>query len=1344
MRNWRLTSVAPYNLGLLFAQVLRDYHGNSTLPGISNAWEQNLRAFLSAATPSGHQAAVEPQVAEPQEAVLVAEAPAETPKRAPKTPRLAALDLLRSINHALSSVDLPLSRFAEGPWAPGQHAMLTIACDEGPDNCAAMWWLTHHRRLRVVWMRDPPHREHNDVTLAIKHSGLWGSVLDMCLVWNLGYGPFNSGAWYKSMLEGASDMLHNLQPSDGLTVWLGPHLATESNQSGMPLDLEPVLTKGPRVSLSRWFSFYDATSHHWKFWYTKLAILLFIAVQAGHVTNAKDFPLLVADLQGPAALQGATTAAGPLCQEEAEGPESKHAAVDPLRTEAVAEPPCDKQAAIHSAVAGAATRDSHVPPQGHVGKPKQKAAPAATRKAGKSSEESTALDSLRNLRAKCTNTMHAAAVVLANEETRSTAAMLLAVIGPIRTAHGNHIKQLREGPDRAASLYAAWANGSWMPEVYSCTAVLHDQAALADCGLLVEGDAACSCAPGGSGPSAGTPSAPASSSAHSSRTSQRAPEDAVVLGQDIAAAKLDRLVFNIVKFRSQSMMWHSDGLPGLLAGLLHSNVECRIAVLQKLKDLWQVFKAVKAAEPKPPFLQKALARSPFSTFLVQLVCHALESSSFHEVPGEIASWLRSVFGSFGTTKLIEDSFNRLRDHESRDAKGPTMRCAKRWDIVVRSSLLGDNQRHELNPKKETVSAKRISRGLFHAPAAAESDRLTNFASICQRQTWPSPSPQTAVHIQADWGLLLKLYKHSPENPTWRSATQGWRSCLLLPGELYQRVADGRVFRSFGQLGAAALGWPMQQLPPDGDSSKKWTYDNNKPEWLCMLQWEEFQAIPAAATSPLACIARGGRAPCVASLQLSEPCSPLLYAARKGFPGVPAADLARLCTEMKVPRAHPTLCEQLVALISRVLGLGEEEALELLDLRCQHEAQQTSSAPVSVDTEVLHEVLGADKKEHDEGAADAARAVQQRQALRAQIKACRANVRAKAGRTGTAAASSSAASGSRAPGGPSIAAPPGTYWRAPAVDTEWAAGDVLALMPPTAAIRVRRDVAQGRWVLAYKDIGTKSYSWGLWGGESNVVRLLACKAWELHETATDEPCTGSACPVHGLFPTENPEPAAVAREGVAEPPAVEAAAVHIEQASAAAGAAGTGSKQQPLAAGVTAKGASKGPGRGRGRGRGQASAAAGAAGPGSNQQPLAAGVAAKGASRGPGRGRGQGRGRGRGRPVEPEARAPKVSSREAAASPDGPARKKQRVAAGRPAAGTQSSQQPAAAARAAKAAGVPAAEAAASAASQAAGPPGALLAQAGKKGTRPCAQTRPRSSSSSSDSTNSSSEGSGST
>ena len=121
------------------------------------------------------------------------------------------------------------------------------------------------------------------------------------------------------MLEAAVDIVQSLQPSDGLMVWLGPHLAAES-QSGVALDCTAVLTKGPRVSLSRWFSFYDTTSHHWKFWYTKLAILLYMTVQAGHATNAQDFPLLVRDFQGPTAPRAAETAADVLREEVAAGP----------------------------------------------------------------------------------------------------------------------------------------------------------------------------------------------------------------------------------------------------------------------------------------------------------------------------------------------------------------------------------------------------------------------------------------------------------------------------------------------------------------------------------------------------------------------------------------------------------------------------------------------------------------------------------------------------------------------------------------------------------------------------------------------------------------------------------------------------------------------------------------------------------------------------------------------------------------------------------------------------------------------------------------------------------------
>eukprot|EP00974_Lingulodinium_polyedra_P100409 9725997-Lingulodinium_polyedra.AAC.1 len=54
-------------------------------------------------------------------------------------------------------------------------------------------------------VRDIFHREWNDCTQAIKHSGLWWVILLTTMAWNLCYGPWEGCAWYEKIKGGASE-----------------------------------------------------------------------------------------------------------------------------------------------------------------------------------------------------------------------------------------------------------------------------------------------------------------------------------------------------------------------------------------------------------------------------------------------------------------------------------------------------------------------------------------------------------------------------------------------------------------------------------------------------------------------------------------------------------------------------------------------------------------------------------------------------------------------------------------------------------------------------------------------------------------------------------------------------------------------------------------------------------------------------------------------------------------------------------------------------------------------------------------------------------------------------------
>jgi len=130
-----------------------------------------------------------------------------------QVPRLAALDLLVALDSQVEVVvGAGLAQFvpdvgaAMVPYAPHRRKVLTIVADEASSNLSLLHWLQWKTQLRMVHMRDPLHRELNDVTDALKKAGLWSVVLLTTVVFNLAYGPWKGSAWWRKLQEGGAEL----------------------------------------------------------------------------------------------------------------------------------------------------------------------------------------------------------------------------------------------------------------------------------------------------------------------------------------------------------------------------------------------------------------------------------------------------------------------------------------------------------------------------------------------------------------------------------------------------------------------------------------------------------------------------------------------------------------------------------------------------------------------------------------------------------------------------------------------------------------------------------------------------------------------------------------------------------------------------------------------------------------------------------------------------------------------------------------------------------------------------------------------------------------------------------
>ena len=71
--------------------------------------------------------------------------------------------------------------------------------DEGSQGFAMSWFVTYFLGLRFIFIRDPHHREWNDVRGALSDENVWWVILPSTMVFNLAYGPWESGSWWEKL-----------------------------------------------------------------------------------------------------------------------------------------------------------------------------------------------------------------------------------------------------------------------------------------------------------------------------------------------------------------------------------------------------------------------------------------------------------------------------------------------------------------------------------------------------------------------------------------------------------------------------------------------------------------------------------------------------------------------------------------------------------------------------------------------------------------------------------------------------------------------------------------------------------------------------------------------------------------------------------------------------------------------------------------------------------------------------------------------------------------------------------------------------------------------------------------
>ena len=833
--------------------------------------------------------------------------------------RKAAHRQLKALDYTLAdSTGEGLSQFLpEAPADPSRAPTpvwdlptLVLHMDEGSIGFAGPWYLQYHLDMRVVFARDPFHREWNDVRGALAASQLWWVILLTTNAFNLTYGPWEGAAWFEKLKGGAAEYCGLERSSNPLFSAMYKHICrdkgvaatgTADHQEEMlrrMADSEAWSKRGPRVTLRRWFSWFAAFSFHDRVWHERLLVILAIGLQLGTYRNHKECPFWG-------------------------GPAGGHKPADSSpEMEEAAEEHAQKQKADLDRAA-AAELEGLAKSRGGASSGSKSTVPQETSGGGEGANlMKTEDDDLKAIRMRCSNSLCVGAIVLSRDGLQSLCRLISVFCEPVHTAHAEHARQLKS-PENVQTYNFRAAHGLWLADYERLCSYLLDAARLDYIGL----DTAFA-------------SVPKAMQANSPK----------VVHQDSIAAKAMDLVLNLLHFRVGSMAWHSETWPGLLA-LLASGEDSDLELcLRKLRVDAEALAEAHAHGRSNIFLRNASRMSPLSRRPVSEVADLL----FTVRPGlttaesqQLKAWGQRLWSNWGQTKVIEDGNRVVREKETRVVTNKAVSMAMQWDGLRSAKLLETYGRAEVTPRPNTDAdpEPRLTRDLYHATAHKPSLDLTTFTG---RRTWPSFSPLGSRTL---W-CQAALFRHCKERGCWDEAARCWQCQLLPAGTVVWCKPLQQYLVSLGALGlTGCLAWQVERVSRKVQGKKEpvvffrlggGRVVNSSVSWLFPLDLDEFEVIPTEAVSPLRLYLTLGRKPGpdagIVLLQKGAAESILANAARHAFWDITGKSLERLLLaeglDSEAPDSSDTYAS-VSALVQHALGTASEAELdEIMLLRAQ--------------------------------------------------------------------------------------------------------------------------------------------------------------------------------------------------------------------------------------------------------------------------------------------------------------------------------------------------------------------------------------------------------------------------
>ena len=221
---------------------------------------------------------------------------------------------LQSVDHCLRLyTGLGLEQFAtEGsPWAVGDYnaikanpryqadACLTISSDQCSVGLSALTFADQVLKLRVEGIADCPHRRWNNEKNGLTDAKAWDVVLLFSVFFNVGFGPWLSGSWQGTMDGARKEMSTIASQQCPLFQTTLPLIVADKGQESRLYDQQwqqkvwqeicddhgPLAQKGPRMSLRRWYGWWDCFDYWLPYLHQRLLVMLYWAISTKVITG---------------------------------------------------------------------------------------------------------------------------------------------------------------------------------------------------------------------------------------------------------------------------------------------------------------------------------------------------------------------------------------------------------------------------------------------------------------------------------------------------------------------------------------------------------------------------------------------------------------------------------------------------------------------------------------------------------------------------------------------------------------------------------------------------------------------------------------------------------------------------------------------------------------------------------------------------------------------------------------------------------------------------------------------------------------------------------------------------